>query len=604
MRNILKVFRFLLPYKWRAVANVVCNVLAAFFSLFSLSLLIPFLGVLFGTMPLVEVRPEFSVSVSAVRDTVYYFISQLITTQGRDVALLCVIAFVVLNSLLKNLFAYLALWYLAPIRNGVVQDVRNALYGKVLALPLGYYSEERKGDIMSKMTFDVSEIEVSIIRSLEMVFRDPVIIIVHLVGLLVISPWLTLFVLVLLPISGWIIGRIGKNLRAKSSVSQQRLGNLLTMIEETLGGLRVIKAFNAERKCEDRFNRENQVYTHLMVRINRRRDLASPLSEFLGTMVMGIVLWFGGRLVLGSSALAPEALIGFMGLFYMILNPAKSFSSAYFNILKGLASAERVDTILTAVNPIVSPESPLPAPNFHGSIEYRNVRFGYDDRDVLRGVNVTIAKGMTVALVGQSGSGKTTFVDLLPRFYDVQGGEILLDGQDIRRYRVSELRALMGNVNQDPILFNDTFYNNIAFGVEGATLEQVQQAARIANAHDFIMATPDGYETLIGDRGSRLSGGQRQRLSIARAILKNPPIMILDEATSALDTESERLVQDALDNLMKNRTSIVIAHRLSTIKNADMICVMQQGEIVEMGRHDELLAQGGVYEKLYRMQAW
>lgn len=604
MRNILKVFRFLLPYKWRAVANVVCNVLAAFFSLFSLSLLIPFLGVLFGTMPLVEVRPEFSVSVSAVRDTVYYFISQLITTQGRDVALLCVIAFVVLNSLLKNLFAYLALWYLAPIRNGVVQDVRNALYGKVLALPLGYYSEERKGDIMSKMTFDVSEIEVSIIRSLEMVFRDPVIIIVHLVGLLVISPWLTLFVLVLLPISGWIIGRIGKNLRAKSSVSQQRLGNLLTMIEETLGGLRVIKAFNAERKCEDRFNRENQVYTHLMVRINRRRDLASPLSEFLGTMVMGIVLWFGGRLVLGSSALAPEALIGFMGLFYMILNPAKSFSSAYFNILKGLASAERVDTILTAVNPIVSPESPLPAPDFHGSIEYRNVRFGYDDRDVLRRVNVTIAKGMTVALVGQSGSGKTTFVDLLPRFYDVQGGEILLDGQDIRRYRVSELRALMGNVNQDPILFNDTFYNNIAFGVEGATLEQVQQAARIANAHDFIMATPDGYETLIGDRGSRLSGGQRQRLSIARAILKNPPIMILDEATSALDTESERLVQDALDNLMKNRTSIVIAHRLSTIKNADMICVMQRGEIVEMGRHDELLAQGGVYEKLYRMQAW
>lgn len=604
MRNILKVFRFLLPYKWRAVANVVCNVLAAFFSLFSLSLLIPFLGVLFGTMPLVEVRPEFSVSVSAVRDTVYYFISQLITTQGRDVALLCVIAFVVLNSLLKNLFAYLALWYLAPIRNGVVQDVRNALYGKVLALPLGYYSEERKGDIMSKMTFDVSEIEVSIIRSLEMVFRDPVIIIVHLVGLLVISPWLTLFVLVLLPISGWIIGRIGKNLRAKSSVSQQRLGNLLTMIEETLGGLRVIKAFNAERKCEDRFNRENQVYTHLMVRINRRRDLASPLSEFLGTMVMGIVLWFGGRLVLGSSALAPEALIGFMGLFYMILNPAKSFSSAYFNILKGLASAERVDTILTAVNPIVSPESPLPAPDFHGSIEYRNVRFGYDERDVLRGVNITIAKGMTVALVGQSGSGKTTFVDLLPRFYDVQGGEILLDGQDIRRYRVSDLRALMGNVNQDPILFNDTFYNNIAFGVEGATLEQVQQAARIANAHDFIMATPDGYETLIGDRGSRLSGGQRQRLSIARAILKNPPIMILDEATSALDTESERLVQDALDNLMKNRTSIVIAHRLSTIKNADMICVMQQGEIVEMGRHDELLAQGGVYEKLYRMQAW
>lgn len=606
MKNIRRIVRFILPYKWRAIGSIFCNILGAFFSLFSLSLMIPFLGVLFGTLPLVHEQPEFALSISAIKETIYYYISQTIELRGSEFALLAVISFVVLNALLKNLFTYLALWHLAPIRNGVVRDVRNALYEKILTLPMSYYSEERKGDIMSKMTNDVNEIEGSIIRSLEMCFRDPAIILVHLTGLLIISARLTLFVFLLLPISAMIIGRIGKNLKHSSSKTQQQLGILLANIEETLGGLRIIKAFNAEARSYKRFVQENQSFTSLMIHINRRRDLASPLSEFLGTMVMGIVLWYGGGLVLGdSSNLSPEALIGFMALFYMILNPAKSFSSAYFNVLKGLASADRVDTILAAENPIQSPAKPLPAPNFSHEIIYENVTFGYNEqRNVLRSVNLTIKKGMTVALVGHSGSGKSTFVDLLPRFYDVLEGRILLDGHDIRHYNLKELRGLMGNVNQESILFNDTFFNNIAFGVENATLEQVIRAAKIANAHDFIMETEQGYQSNIGDRGSKLSGGQRQRLSIARAILKNPPIMILDEATSSLDTESERLVQEALENLMKNRTSLVIAHRLSTIKNADLICVMHEGEIVEQGRHDDLLALDGHYSRLYQMQIW
>lgn len=603
MRNIRRIVRFILPYKWRAVASIACNILGAFFSLFSLSLMIPFLGVLFGTLPLVNEQPEISLNVSAIRDTIYYYISLSITSYGREMALLLVIGFVVLNALLKNLFNYLALWHVSPIRFGVIRDVRNTLYSKILELPMGFYSEERKGDIMSKMANDVNEIEASIIRSLEMCFRDPVIILVHLMGLLFISPHLTLFVFVLLPISGLLIGRIGKNLKHSSSITQSQLGDLLSNIEETLGGLRIIKAFNAERRCRNRFEEANQSYTTLMTQMNRRRDLASPLSEFLGTVVMGGVLWFGGKLVLGESDnISPEGLIGFMGLFYMILNPAKSFSSAYFNILKGLASADRIETILQAKNPIQSPPKPLPTPTFSHRITYENVSFGYEDRMVLHSINLTVSKGMTVALVGQSGSGKTTFVDLLPRFYDVKKGRILLDGHDIREYNLKELRDLMGNVNQDPILFNDTFYNNIAFGAENASPEAVIHAAKIANAHDFIMQTEHGYQSNIGDRGGKLSGGQRQRISIARAILKNPPIMILDEATSSLDTESERLVQEALENLMRNRTSLVIAHRLSTIKNADLICVMHEGQIVESGKHEELLALGKHYSKLYHMQ--
>ena len=455
------------------------------------------------------------------------------------------------------------------------------------------------------MSNDVNEVEYSVVRSLDMLFRDPITIIVHLAGLLFISPSLTLFVFLLLPVSGYAIGRVGRNLRKQSTALQASLGNIFSYIDETLGGARIIKAFNAQRRVHDRFYRENQRFASLNVKINRRRDMASPLSEFLGTVVMAVVLWFGGRLVfIGSGGLTPEALIGFMALFYMILNPAKSFSTAYFNVLKGGASADRIMQLLEVENPIKSPAAPLPLNGFKGSIEYRDVCFAYGSKPVVTDVSFTIKKGQTVALVGQSGSGKTTLADLLPRFYDVQLGAILLDGHDIREYGVMELRALMGNVNQEPILFNDTFYNNIAFGVERATLEEVEHAARIANAHDFIMATPDGYHSNIGDRGSKLSGGQRQRLSIARAILKNPPIMILDEATSSLDTESERLVQEALDNLMRERTSLVIAHRLSTIVNADQICVLKEGRIVERGRHAELLALGGEYAKLCSLQGW
>lgn len=605
MRNLKRILRFVLPYKWRAVANILFNLLSAFFSLFSLGFMIPFLGVLFGTAARVEVKPEFAFSVDAITDTIYYHITQVLDGYGKEVALLYVVSFVLGASLLKNLFAYIALWHLSPLTTGVVKDLRDALHQKVLSLPLGYYTEERKGDMISRMSNDVNEVEYSIVRSLDMLFRDPITIVVHLAGLLFISPQLTLFVFILLPISGFAIGRVGRNLRKQSTALQASLGNVFSFIDETLGGIRIIKAFNAENRVHGRFARENSRFAKLNISINRRRDMASPLSEFLGTVVMAIVLWFGGRLVFeGVGGLAPEALIGFMGLFYMILNPAKSFSSAYFNVLKGAASADRIMQVLEAENPIKSPENPLPTPQFSGGIEYRNVCFAYGEKPVINDVSLTIQKGQTVALVGQSGSGKTTLADLLPRFYDVQLGQILLDGHDIREYRVSDLRGLMGIVNQEPILFNDTFYNNIAFGVENATLDEVQRAAKIANAHEFIMATPDGYSSNIGDRGSKLSGGQRQRISIARAILKNPPIMILDEATSSLDTESERLVQEALDNLMRDRTSLVIAHRLSTIVNADQICVLKEGRIVERGCHAELLALGGEYAKLCSLQGW
>lgn len=604
MKKYFKIFRFLYPYKWQAIANIFCNILGSLFGLFSLVMVIPFLGFLFKTQQLVLTKPEYTDSfIKYITNFFNYFISTIANDYGAANALMFIIVLVIIASLLKNLFLYFSLWFLAPIRNGVVKDIRNALFHKIMVLPLGYFSDEKKGDIISKMTNDVNEIEVSIIRSLEMFFRDPITIIIYLISLIVMSPSLTLFVLVLLPIAGFIIGRIGKNLKKTSFKGQKRMGTLLSIIEETLGGLRIIKAFNAEKKIQKRFETSNEFYSQLMIKMWRRRDLASPLSEFLGTIVIALVLWYGGRMVInGTSSLDGSGLIGYVALFYMIINPAKSFSTAYFNIIKGLASADRIDSILSAETKIKNIEGAKTIKSFESSIEYRNVSFKYQDDYVLKNVNLTIEKGKTVALVGQSGSGKSTFVDLLPRFYDLEMGEILIDGINIKDYTLESLRDLMGNVNQESILFNETFYNNIAFSVDTSSEEAVSNAAKIANAHDFIVATPNGYYSNVGDRGSKLSGGQRQRVSIARAIFKNPPIMILDEATSALDTESEKLVQEAIENLMKHRTSLVIAHRLSTVRNADLICVLHEGEIVERGKHEELLALNGIYTKLYNLQ--
>lgn len=603
MKKFGKIFKYLIPYKGTVALILGLNILGALFSLFTLTMVIPFLNVLFDQVPSVTSTVPFSLSLSSISHNFNYFISNIKTTHGVEYALIVMCVFVVVMAFFKNLFTYLSLFFLSPFRNGVVRDIRNKMYRKVLDLPLGYYTEERKGDIISKITNDVNELEVSIMRSMEMFFRDPILIIVYLVGLVVISPQLTLFVFILLPVAGLLIGRIGKNLRKHSFKGQRRLGFLLSTLEETLGALRIIKAFNAEEKMIKRFESNNSLYTRILVKVNQRRDLASPLSEFMGIAVVVVLMWYGGKMVLsGDKAISASALIGYLALFSQIITPAKAFSQAYYNVLKGMASADRIDAVIDADNPIKEKDEARIVEQFNDKIEYRNVTFKYQDEPVLKNINLTIEKGKTVALVGQSGSGKSTFVDLLPRFYDVTDGEILVDGTELREFKIKSLRGLMGNVNQEPILFNDTIYNNIAFGVPNTTLESVVAAAKVANAHDFIEASPNGYYTNIGDRGSKLSGGQRQRISIARAILKNPPIMILDEATSALDTESERLVQEALENLMKNRTSIVIAHRLSTVKNADLICVLQDGEIVERGKHDELVALGGIYSKLYMLQ--
>jgi ABC-type multidrug transport system fused ATPase/permease subunit len=506
---------------------------------------------------------------------------------------------------LKTGTSYLSSFFLIPIRTGVVRDIRNTLYRKIVSLPIGFFSGERKGDVMARMTGDVAEVENSVMASLDMLFKNPVMIVVYLVTMLVISWQLTLFVLILLPFSGYVMGVVGRKLKRKSLIAQNQWGALTAQIEETLGGLRIIKAFNAEHKVVKRFDNANNDFRRLSNRIARRQALAHPMSEFLGTATIAIVLWYGGSLIIsGTSSIDAASFIYYLVIFYSIINPAKDFSKAGYAVQRGMAAMERVDKILNAQNDITEPAQPVDIKAVNDAIRFENVWFRYQDTWVLKDINLEIPRGKTVALVGQSGSGKSTMADMLPRFYDVQQGRITIDGVDIRDTATANLRALMGNVNQEAILFNDTFFNNIAFGVEGATLEQVREAARIANADDFISANPDGYEGNIGDRGCKLSGGQRQRLSIARAILKNPPVLILDEATSALDTESERLVQDALEKLMQNRTTLVIAHRLSTIKNADLICVMHEGEIVERGRHEELLALNGYYKKLVDMQSF
>ncbi len=595
--------RFVKPYKFYIVGAFVFNLLGALFGAFQFAALEPVLGILFGTHKLVEHSAPWGMSIESIKNNIMYQLSNIIVKFGNEKALIYIGVFLVIMVFFKVLFTYLALYVLVPLRNGVVRDIRNQIYLKILELPIGFFSEERKGDIIARMTGDVQEIDNSIMSSLEMLLKDPLLIIVSLGAMIYMSWSLTLFVFLLLPVVGYLIGKVGKSLKKPSMHGQNKMGELLSTIEESLTGLRIIKAFNAEKKVKEHFKKQNTEYYNIMNGLMWRRYLAHPMSEFLGTVVIVIVLWYGGRLVLrNNSTLQPQDFITYLVFFYSIINPAKSFTTAFYAIQKGLASMDRIDMVMLAENNIIDKENPISVRTFKAQIEYKDVTFRYLEDDVLRKVNLTIPIGKTIALVGQSGSGKSTFVDLLPRFYDVSEGQILVDGIDIRDYKIANLRGLMGNVNQDPILFNDTFFNNISFGVENATLEQVESAARVANAHDFIIATPEGYESNIGDRGGKLSGGQRQRVSIARAVLKNPPILILDEATSALDTESEKLVQEALENLMKNRTSIVIAHRLSTIKNADLICVFHEGEIVERGNHDELLALDGIYKKLHGMQ--
>ena len=595
------------PYKKYLALNIVFNLLAAFLTLFSFALIIPILEMLFGlNTNTYEFMPLGSGKVTeVVVNDFYYYVQCIIERYGQSMALACIAAALVVMTALKTGSAYLSYYFMIPIRTGVVRDIRNQIYSKMLSLPLAFFSDERKGDVMARMSGDVTEVENSIMTSLDMLFKNPIMILACLVMMIVISWQLTLFVLVLLPIAGWIMGRVGKRLKRVSLEGQNQWGVLLSNIEETIGGLRIIKAFNAEDKARRRFEGENETFRAIQTRMNRRHVLAHPMSEFLGTLTIAIVLWFGGTLILnGHSSITAPKFIYYMVIFYNIINPAKDLSKAAYNIQRGMASMVRIDKILAAENPIKSPENPAPLTAMEQGIQYKDVRFRYGDAWVIDGVSLDIKRGQTVALVGQSGSGKTTMADLLPRFYDVQDGSINIDGTDIRQFDITDLRSLMGNVNQEAILFNDTFYNNITFGVESATREQVEEAARIANAYDFIMASEQGFDTNIGDRGCKLSGGQRQRISIARAILKNPPILILDEATSALDTESEHLVQDALDKLMRNRTTLVIAHRLSTIKNADLICVMQDGRIIERGTHDELIAQQGAYKHLVDMQTF
>ncbi len=617
MPFITLIRRFVPPYRKYMALNILFNLLSTILSLFSFAAIIPVLRILFGLTSMDVQWTEMSTvsglqeTIAALRGNLYYLLNDHISIHGASHVLLLLGLFLVFMTGLKCGAAWLANYYMVPIRTGVLRDLRKQLYDKVLSLPIGYFTETRRGDIISRMTNDVGEVEGSIMSALDILFKDPIMILVYLVTLLVISWQLTLFVLLLMPVAVFLIGRIGRSLKRASTKGQEQNAEILSSIDETLLGLRVVKGFNAQHKLRSRFDTLINAARATFNRINRRYYLAHPLSEFLGTALIAIILWFGGLLILSDHAtIDASTFIYYLVIFYSIINPSKDLSKASYGIRRGMASLERIDAVLNTQSNILEPEHPEPV-IFNKSIQIDHLSFHYQpDRPVLKDINLTIPKGKTIALVGQSGSGKTTLTDLVPRFYDPQQGRITVDGTDIRRFLTRDLRALMGIVCQEPVLFNDTVYNNITFGVDTSLPapngmswdEAVEQAAKIANAHEFISAMPEGYQTSIGDRGSRLSGGQRQRLSIARAILKNPPILILDEATSALDSESEKLVQEALEHLMKDRTTLVVAHRLSTIKHADLICVMHEGEIVESGTHDELYALGGYYTKLVDMQ--
>jgi len=605
VKSFLKILRYARPYWAYALLNVIFNVLAVLFSLVSFTLFIPVLQMLFHQIAIPASAPPLHLEINALKDNFYYFTGKMLEQYGNERMLVYICLLIMILYFLKNLFRYFAMYFLAVVRNGVVKDLRNDLYYKILILPLSFFNEKRKGDIIARMTTDVQEVEWSIMSSLEMAFRDPITILSYLVTLFIISPSLTIFVLVLLPVSGFIIGRIGKSLKRTSDKGQYRMGQLLSMIEETISGLRIIKAFNAIGFAGKRFRKSNHEYNRLMIRLYRKRDLASPLSEFLSACVVSIVLWYGGRLVFTpGNFLDAAAFLVYLGIFSQLMPPTKAITQAYYNIQKGIASVERIENILSEPEVIVEKDNALQKKDFQSAIEYRDVSFAYTDTAVLKNINLAIGKGRRIAVVGPSGGGKSTLVDLLPRFYDCVQGGIFIDGIDIRDLVIQDLRGLMGIVSQETILFNDTIFSNIAFGMEDVSEARVIAAAKVANAHEFIEKMPQGYETNIGDRGTKLSGGQRQRISIARAVLRNPPVLILDEATSALDTESERLVQQALENIMRNRTSIVIAHRLSTIQYADEIIVLQGGELVERGTHNDLLELNGVYRKLYELQSF
>ena len=610
MKEFLQLMRrFVSPYKKYIGWAILLNILSAVFNVFSFTLLIPILDILFKTGENNKVYEYMEWGTAGFKDVAinnfYYYVSQMIQDNGPTTALIFLGLFLALMTLFKTSCYFASSAVMIPLRTGVVRDIRIMVYAKVMRLPMGFFSEERKGDIIARMSGDVGEVENSITSSLDMLIKSPIMIILYFITLIATSWKLTLFTVLVLPAMGWLMGKVGRKLKRQSLEAQGKWSDTMSQLEETLGGLRIIKAFIAEDRMIDRFTRCSNELRDAVNKVAMRQALAHPMSEFLGTILIVSVLWFGGALILGhNSSLTAPTFIFYMVILYSVINPLKDFAKAGYNIPKGLASMERVDKILKAENNIKEIPNPKPLTGMNDRIEFKDISFSYDGkREVLKHVNLTVPKGKTVALVGQSGSGKSTLVDLLPRYHDVQGGDITIDGTSIKDVRIADLRSLIGNVNQEAILFNDTFFNNIAFGVENATMEQVIEAAKIANAHDFIMEKPEGYNTNIGDRGGKLSGGQRQRVSIGRAILKNPPILILDEATSALDTESERLVQEALERLMKTRTTIAIAHRLSTIKNADEICVLYEGEIVERGRHEELLELDGYYKRLNDMQA-